>query len=215
MKLVIGNKNYSSWSLRPWLLLKHHGIPFAEYRISLFTEGFKAAISDFSGAGKVPVLIDDDLVIWDSLAICEYISEAYLDGKGYPENIQARAVARSAVSEMHSGFFNIRERMPMNCRAEGRQVQMNDSLQEEIERIDMMWNELRSQYSHQGPWLFGNFTIADCMYAPVALRCKTYGIKLSGAAEIYKNHVLDDTDIKLWVEAAKEESEIISAAEAG
>ncbi len=124
MELIIGNKNYSSWSLRAWLLLAANDLLFEETRIPLFEATMDAAIREHSDAAKVPVLHDGDLTVWDSLAICEYISEQYLDGKGWPAAAAARAEARSCCSEMHSGFFAIRERMPMNCRAVGRRVEI-------------------------------------------------------------------------------------------
>ena len=164
---------------------------------------------------KCLFLIDDGSVIWDSLAICEYISDAHLDGKGYPENLHDRALARSVSSEMHSGFFNIREKMPLNCRATDRHVDIDDELKNEIERIDAMWCELRDQFSHKGPWLLGQFSIADCMYAPVALRFRTYGVTLSEAAENYKSHVLQDANVQQWAEAGAAESEVISLHEVG
>lgn len=210
MKLVIGNKNYSSWSMRPWLLLTHFNVPFEEHRIALFKQGFKQQITDFSQAGKVPVLVDDDLTVWDSLAICEYVSEQYLDGKGYPEDPKARALARAVASEMHAGFMAIREEMPMNCRESGLIVPMNDSLEQDIGRVDAMWKELRSQYKQQGPWLLGQLSIADCMYAPMALRFRTYGVNLSAEATEYLNTLLSWDAVNVWVEQSTQESEVIT-----
>ncbi|MEX2131126.1 MAG: glutathione S-transferase, partial [Pseudohongiellaceae bacterium] len=146
MQLVIGNKNYSSWSLRPWLLLKEFSISFAEIRISLYAGEFQKVIRKYSQAGKVPVLIDSDILVWDSLAICEYISEKYLSGKGWPNDLNIRAQARSCSAEMHSGFITLRNRMPMNCRATQRSVALTPELQAEIQRIDQLWSELRSRY---------------------------------------------------------------------
>ena len=129
MNLIIGNKNYSSWSLRPWLLLSAHGLPFKEVRIPLYQDDTHSALAQHTDAGKVPVLKDGDLSIWDSLAICEYISEQYLDGGGWPSSIRARAEAKSCSAEMHSGFSEIRSQLPMNCRATGRKVSFSADLE--------------------------------------------------------------------------------------
>jgi glutathione S-transferase len=136
LKLVIGNKNYSSWSLRPWLLLSFHGLPFEEARIPLDQDNIHTVLAQYTDVGKVPVLQDGDLTIWDSLAICEYISEKYLHGGGWSSSTRARAEARSCTAEMHSGFPEIRGQLPMNCRATGRQVPLNAILEREVGRID-------------------------------------------------------------------------------
>ena len=161
MELIIGNKNYSSWSLRAWLLLAANDIAFTETRVPLFNENSTTGLDEYSAAAKVPVLFDRDAVIWDSLAICEYISEQYLDGRGWPADPLQRAEARSCSAEMHSSFFALRESMPMNCRAGGRKVAMNLELEKDIRRIDSMWCELREKYADNGPWLFGGFSIAE------------------------------------------------------
>lgn len=215
MKLIIGNKNYSSWSMRPWLLLKQFNQPFEEQRIALFTDGFKEQITHFSGAGKVPILVDGELIVWDSLAICEYISEQYLSGKGYPEDKETRAVARAVVSEMHSGFMQIRERMPMNCRAATRTVSMDDAINNEIKRVEDMWGNIRKAHKDHGPWLFGQFSIADCMFAPMALRFRTYGVALQGEVAEYQQQLLHWDHVKLWVEQGAAEKEVIAINEAG
>ena len=215
MKLIIGNKNYSSWSLRAWLLLAVNNIPFDEVRIALSTENTISEIAKYSDAGMVPVLKDGDLVIWDSLAICEYISEQYLAGKGWPADAKERALARSCCAEMHSGFFPLREAMPMNCRAANRSVPMTADLQEDISRIDTLWTSLRAKHSNDGPWLFGQFSIADCMYAPVVFRFNTYNVAVSESSKNYMNHVLENPKIQLWLEQAKKEVETIESEEAG
>lgn len=215
MKLVIGNKNYSSWSLRPWLLLSVHGIPFEEIRIPLYREDSRAALSAYTDAGKVPVLHDGSLVVWDSLAICEYISEQYLEGAGWPADPAERAEARSCSAEMHSGFFEIRGRMPMNCRAVGRRVDITGALQAEIDRVDTMWSGLRRRFADRGPWLFGDFSIADCMYAPVASRFRTYDIVVSSAAAGYVSHVLGTREMASWYEHGAQETEVLEMSEVG
>jgi glutathione S-transferase len=215
MKLIIGNKNYSSWSLRAWLLLSIHEISFEEVNISLSRENTATEIAKYSEAGKVPVLHDNDLVIWDSLAICEYVSDRYLGGRGWPGEAKARAVARSCSAEMHSGFFVLRRQMPMNCRAVNRKVHITADLQREISRIDTLWSSLRNRYSAQGAWLFGEFSIADCMFAPVVFRFNTYNPVLSDISRKYMENVLAQPKIRLWLEQAKNETETIPGEEVG
>jgi len=215
MKLIIGNKNYSSWSLRPWLLLATHKLAFEEERIPLDEPDTKARILAASEAGKVPVLKDGDLTVWDSLAICEYVSEKYLDGKGWPQDMAARAEARAVSAEMHSGLSAIRGQMPMNCRATGRKVPMTPELEQEIARVDRLWSQCRQKYGSAGPWLFGEFSIADCMFAPVTSRFATYGVSLSESAAAYQQQVLNADAMRAWVQAGCEETEIVEADEAG
>ncbi len=215
MQLVIGNKNYSSWSLRPWLLLAEHGVAFEEVRIPLDTEKTQDLIAAHSRAGKVPVLHDGDLAVWDSLAICEYVSERYLNGGGWPADAAARAEARASAAEMHSGFFELRARMPMNCRATGRRVVMTPGLERDVNRIIDLWTTLRDRYASQGPWLFGVFSIADCMYAPVVSRFHTYGVPVPDACDAYMRHVLANPGMQRWFAQAAEETETIDDAEVG
>jgi len=215
MKLIIANKNYSSWSLRAWLLLSVNKIPFDEMRISLSTDKTPSEIAKYSSSGKVPALLDNDLVIWDSLAICEYISEQHLGGRGWPADFKMRAEARSCSAEMHSGFFTIREKMPMNCRASDRIVLISDDLQKEILRIDSLWSGLIEKNNKSGPWLFGEFSIADCMFAPVVFRFSTYNVEVSDNSRKYMKNVLTNSAIQHWMEQAKNESEVIEAEEVG
>ncbi len=215
MKLVIGNKNYSSWSLRAWLFLSWHGLEFQEIRVPLSVPGYKARLLTFSGAGQVPVLLDDGLRVWDSLAICEYVSEQYLGDRGWPENRSQRAEARSVSAEMHAGFSSIRTQLPMNARATGRRITMSSGLEVELERIRALWNDLLSRHGSLGPWLFGTFSIADCMYAPMAFRFTTYGINLGGAAEAYRQFLLQQPLMQEWLGCARQEGEIIADEELG
>lgn len=215
MKLIIGNKNYSSWSLRPWLLLSAFNIPFEEERISLFSGDYKEKICNYSGAGKVPILQDAEITVWDSLAICEYISENFLQDKGWPADKSMRAEARSCCAEMHSGFSTLRNDMPMNCRALQRKVEISDDLQMDINRINTLWTGLLGKYADYGPWLFGEFSIADCMFAPVVFRFRTYGVQVSELAEKYMATVLAHPQIKLWQEMAEKEKESIAYSEVG
>lgn len=215
MKLIIGNRNYSSWSLRPWLLLSVNGIPFEEVRIALYEPGASGTIAEYTDAGKVPVLHDRDLVVWDSLAICEYVSEQHLGGAGWPADVNARAEARSCSAEMHSGFAELRAGLPMNCRASGRRVEITPAMTAEIERIDAIWAGLRHRFAERGPWLFGDFSIADCMFAPVVSRFHTYGVAVSGVSSAYMAQVLGNRDVKQWYRLAAEESETIGMYEVG
>lgn len=215
MKLIIGNKNYSSWSLRPWLLLAHHKLPFEEIRIGLDQDDTQAKLAPYTDAGRLPVLLDGDFRVWDSLAICEYVSERYLDGRGWPHDLTARAQARACCAEMHAGFAQIRGQLPMNCRATGRRVPLSAALQKEIARIEQIWLVYPEAYSASGPWLFGDFSIADCMFAPVVFRFNTYGIMVSKAAERYMNLVLGHPAIQDWRQQAVAESEVLATEEVG
>lgn len=214
MQLIIGNKNYSSWSLRPWLLLRHFDISFEEIRISLSNPEFETTIKQYTDAGKVPVMIDDKVTVWDSLAICEYISEQYLSGQGYPENIGARAECRSASAEMHSSFFQIREHMPMNCRAR-RDIDITEAVSSEIQRVDKLWQSLRNKYQQKGEWLFGEFSIADCMYAPMASRFYSYQPDLSIVSNKYIGSLINHPQLKIWYQQSVAETEIIQQEEVG
>lgn len=215
MKLIIGNKNYSSWSLRPWFLLSAHNIAFEEIRIPLYTENTYIEFAKYTEAGKVPVLHDKDLIVWDSLAICEYISELYLNGKGWPADAGERAEARSCCAEMHSGFFAIRQKLPMNCRAVNRKIPLPPDLEEEISRIDTLWSSLRARHKQRGPWLFGDFTIVDCMFAPVVFRFTTYDIDVSTSCQKYMEKLLAHPKIQMWLAAAQKEVETIEQEEVG
>lgn len=214
-KLIIGNKNYSSWSLRAWFLLREAGIDFEEHRIALDTATTAEEIAHFSPAGKVPILILDDLTIWDSMAIAETVAERWPDKNLWPADPVARAHARSISNEMHSGFLHLRECMPMNCRAMGRKVPIPDELGDEIERIYHSWSECHRRYGDLGPWLFGDFSIADAMYAPVVLRFRTYGINLPESAGYYPHRLLESKAIQDWLAASESETEVIEMDEAG
>ena len=208
MKLIIGNKNYSSWSMRPWLLLKHFQVEFEEIRIPLFTEGFEKQLALYTEANKVPVLHDGQTRVWDSLAICEYVNEQYLEGQGWPQDKALRAEARSASAEMHSSFMAVREFMPLNCRAQ-RRIAFNDEMLAEIQRIDSLWLDLRLKHQGQGPWLFGEFSIADCMYAPMASRFRTYAPDISAQSSQYVESILAHDAVRLWYQQAAAEQEVL------
>jgi len=204
LTLVIGNKNYSSWSLRAWILLKHVGVHFQEVQVALDLPSTREELEHYSPSGRVPVLRHGQLAVWDSLAICEYAHE--LTGRGWPAASEARAVARAVSAEMHSGFTNLRSLWPMNARARNRRTAMTAALEADIERIDEIWNDCRARFGAGGPWLFGEYSIADAMYAPVVLRFNTYGAGISTAARWYMASVLEDAPLQEWLQAAKQET---------
>ncbi|MEM9092513.1 MAG: glutathione S-transferase family protein [Cyanobacteria bacterium P01_F01_bin.53] len=216
MQLIIGNKNYSSWSLRAWLLLTTFNLEFEEVQESLRQDthegSLKGRLGKYSPTSRVPVLIDNQLTVWDSLAIGEYVSEQYLGGKGWPADVALRAEARAICAEMHSGFMGLRCELPMNCRAT-RQVTPSEAAKQDIARIDEIWSHCMTHY--EGPWLFGNFSIADSFYAPVVLRFQTYGISLSEAANRYQAFALQYEALNKWVDAGKAETEIVPEDETG
>lgn len=210
MKLVIGNKNYSSWSLRPWLLAKQAGIPFEEIRVRLASETFAADVARHSPAGRVPVLVDGDMNVWDSLAICETLAERFPRAQLWPADPKARAHARSICAEMHSGFGNLRNNMPMNVTAILPGMGWNVAVQRDIDRIAQMWTELRGKYASEGPFLFGHFTVADAFYAPVVSRFATYGVRLPEAAKVYADHILNLPAMQEWIDGARAENDFIA-----
>jgi glutathione S-transferase len=211
--LTIGNKNYSSWSLRPWILLRHLGLPFDERMIPLDTAEFTRDIAVISPTRRVPVLQDGDLLLWDSLAICEYACE--LAGKGWPAEREARAVARAACAEMHAGFSILRSQWPMNARAVGRRTATSPERTADITRIEELWADCRRRFGSGGPWLFGEYSVADAMYAPVVLRLRTYGAHLRADSAEYSATVLADPHMREWLDAAAAESWVIEASEIG
>jgi glutathione S-transferase len=213
MLLTMGNKNYSSWSLRPWLLMKHLDLQFAERVVPLDTPEFARDVAMMSPSRRVPVLQHGSLLVWDSLAICEYVCE--IAGRGWPTEREARAVARSACAEMHSGFSILRSQWPMNARATGRRTAPNPERSTEITRIETLWNECRTRFGADGRWLFGEYSVADAMYAPVVLRLRTYGANLRDATAAYVTTVLTDAHMRDWLAAAAAESWSLEASEIG
>ena len=213
LTLIIGNKNYSSWSLRPWLFMKHVGLEFQEILIPLDTLETHEQIDHYTPSGRVPVLQQGTLCVWDSLAICEYLAE--LSGKGWPQAREARAVARAVCAEMHSGFPSLRSLWPMNARARNRRTAITAALEADIERVDEIWNDCRGRFGGGGPWLFGEYSVADAMYAPVVLRFNTYGARISQTARWYIASVLEDAPLQEGLQAAKQEPWTIAADEVG
>lgn len=215
--LVIGNKNYSSWSLRPWLVLKHLGVSFKELQLQLDTPAFKQQVGLYTQTGRVPVLVEGSLNIWDSLAICEYLAE---DHPGlWPDDRSQRAQARAMVCEMHSGFNALRTSLPMNCRADQRQLEIPAAARQEIDRIEQIWQQCADSCTRgtrsQGPWLFGRFGIIDAFFAPVAIRFQGYRLNLSPNSSRYIRLQLDNPLLQEWVEAGRRESALIAHEEAG
>jgi glutathione S-transferase len=214
-KLIIGNKNYSTWSLRAWFLLTEAGIPFEEERLALDEHGFAARIAEYSPACRVPVLILDGQAIWDTLAIAETVAERWPEKNLWPSDPNARAHARSISAEMHSGFSVLREAMPMNCRAMGRKVPLLDALTADIDRILEIWSDCHRRYGSDGDWLFGDFSVADAMYAPVVLRFRTYGMNLPQSATAYPSRLLQSVAIQDWLAASESEVEVLDREEVG
>ncbi len=209
LTLVIGNKNYSSWSLRPWLVLKQAGIPFDEIRISLYREESRGHIKRHSPSGKVPTLINNGMTVWESLAICEYLAEKFPDKEFWPVDPTARAVARAVAAEMHAGFSALRNHMCLNCRQYLPGKGRTPEVLKDIARISALWNDCRSQFGDGGDFLFGRFGIADAMYAPVALRFVTYGVDLDPVSVTYVKTITSLPAIQQWVAEARAETEII------
>ena len=209
-RLVIGNKNGSSWSLRPWLAMRHAGLPFSETNIDLRASDAKAQILAHSPSGRVPALIVDDEVISDSLAILEFLAESHSEAGLWPASRQARAHARSVSAEMHSGFQALREQCPMNFVAREPRPEFTPEVTADIRRIVAVWRDCRSRFGAGGPFLFGSFTAADAMYAPVASRFRTYVTSLErfgddGTAQAYVETLFALPAMAEWEAAAKDE----------
>ena len=194
--------------MRPWLAMKQAGLDFTEIRIPLDSPMTYQEIRRYSPSGRVPVLLDGDLTVWESLAICEYIAEHFATHL-WPEDKAAKAVARSISTEMHSGFLSLRENMPLDCRARLCALGMNPRLQADIDRITTIWRECRHNFGSSGDFLFGDFTIADAMFAPVVSRFITYDVKLDGVAQAYIEAIWSLPAMQEWVEAASKEVESI------
>lgn len=209
LTLVIGNKNYSSWSLRPWLLLKQAGIPFREIYIPTHTPQTRAAILEHSPAGRVPVLHDGQVTVWESLAICEYLAERFPDQQLWPLDRAARALARSVATEMHADFGALRTHMVMNCRRHLPGKGRTPEVQTDIERLRALWNDCRKRYGSGGDFLFGRFSIADAMYAPVATRFRTYDVELDTLSAAYRDTILALPAMRQWYTDAAAEREVI------
>lgn len=207
LHLIIGNKNYSSWSFRPWLAMKVGGIAFEETVISLEAKDFKQRVTAVSGAGRVPVLIDGGARVWESLAIMEYLAETYPKACLWPADAKARAWARAIASEMHAGFLPLRRHLPMNVARPVKRRALDDGATADAARIDAIWSECRA--ASGGPFLFGGFGAADAMYAPVVWRFHTYAVELSAAARSYMGAVMALPAWNEWRDAARRESWVL------
>jgi glutathione S-transferase len=212
--LIIGNKNYSSWSLRPWLFFRQFELAFDEVLLPLDTAEFHRRIGNYSPSGRVPALHVGNEVIWDSLAICETANERWLAGRGWPADPRARAAARSAASEMHSGFSALRSQLPMNCRRQPRTPHWDASAAEDIARIDRLWQDLRTRFAGESDFLCGEFGIVDAMFAPVCVRFRGYGPRLSEPSLDYIDRMLSLPGMREWQSAAQAEPARIESDEA-
>ncbi len=208
LTLVVGSKNYSSWSLRPYLALAHTGQPFQEVVVPLGQPDTEAQVARYSPSRRVPVLLHGDLTIWDSLAICEYLAETFPEAHLWPEDTAARAVARAVTAEMHSSFAALRQHMNMNLRARRPDKGRAPGVAEDIARIQALWNDCRSRFGQGGPFLFGRFSIADAFYAPVVTRFVTYGVAMDAVSAAYRDTVLALPAFQKWAEEGRREPAI-------
>ena len=206
LTLIIGNKNLSSWSMRPWVAAVAFGIPFTEVRVVLDRPDTAGKIAQYSHAGRVPVLIAGEMTVWDSLAIVEYLAEQFPDKHLWPQDVASRALARSIVAEMHSGFSALRGTMPMNIQARLSGRGRTPGVQADIGRICEIWEDCLSRFGHH-QFLFGDFSIADAFYAPVVTRFQTYGVALAPALQAYCERVLAHPAVARWVAEALQEDD--------
>jgi glutathione S-transferase len=216
-RLAIGNRNYSSWSLRPWLLLRQFGVAFEEDVLPLDTPEFATRIAAYGGAGRVPVLVDGDVTVWDSLAICEYANERWLGGRGWPADAALRALARSAAAEMHSGLGALRSQLPMNVRRRPDAYRWDADAQRDIERVQALWARLRSRAGEgtgaDEGFLLGTFGIVDAMFAPVCVRLRGYGAPVDAVAAAFMDAIFALPAFREWEAAALAETAVVIADE--
>jgi glutathione S-transferase len=210
LRLLIGNKNYSSWSMRPWLLLHHLGVPFTEERMSFADPLWRSRVAERSPSARVPVLWIDDDPVWESLAIAETLAEAFPDAALWPRDPSARRLARAITSEMHAGFAELRRHMPMNVTGRYPGKGLTPAVQKDIDRIVAIWTDARARFGRDGDLLFGRFGIADAMYAPVVMRFATYGVELSGVAAAYADAVRALPSVRAWTDQAADEREFVA-----
>ena len=213
LQLVIGNKNYSSWSMRPWVVLRQAGIPFEEVQLKFDETGGGlrvAGIERYSAAGKVPVLLIDGEPVWDTLAICETLAELYPAKQLWPQDPKARRVARSICAEMHSGFQGLRGAMPMNIRGRYPGKGLDEKSSQDIQRVLAIWADCRARFGKGGGLLFGTFGIPDAFYTPVVMRFQTYGVELPPVARAYCEAVQALAAVREWCDAARRETEFVA-----
>ena len=209
LHLVVGNKNYSSWSMRPWIGMKVAGIPFDETVTPIYQPGAKEKLLTYSPAGKVPILLDDDVRVWESLAILEYVAEKFPQAGLWPTDAGARAHARAIANEMHAGFLPLRRHLPMNMWRPPAARQLTAEAAANAQRIDAMWSECRARFGVGGPFLFGTFCAADAMYAPVVSRFATYAVEVSAPARAYMDAVMALPAWTEWETAALAEETVL------
>ena len=212
MKLIIGNRAYSSWSMRGWLALKHAGLDFEELVVPMFDEAWEMRREggEFAPSlGKVPILWDGDTVIWDSMAIIEFCADRAGRDRYWPEDEAARGMARSMAAEMHSGFANLRRELPMNVRKSFAPREISEPVREEIDRILQLWAQARARFGGTGQFLFGDWCAADMMYAPVVTRFITYAVPVPSFAAVYMKAVLSHPDVSEWIDKAQDEPWVI------
>jgi glutathione S-transferase len=216
LKLVIGNKNYSSWSMRPWIAMRASNIAFDEVLIPLYTDdkADKQRILGFTRSGKVPALIDGDITVWDSLSIMEYAAERFPEARLWPEDRVLRAHARSISAEMHSGFLPLRNECGMNLHRPIRAVALSADARANVARIEQIWIECRERHSRLGPFLFGKFSAADAMFAPVVHRFRTYAIEVAPQAQAYMDTMMVQPAFAEWTKAGLAETLLIERFEA-
>ena len=213
LALYIGNKNYSSWSMRPWVLAREAGVPFEERLLKFGSDGKPTGVKGISPTRKVPLLLVDDEPVWDSLAICEALAELFPEKQLWPADPAARRMARAACAEMHSSFQALRSAMGMNIRSRHPDKGRNPDSLRDIERVLELWASCRSRFGGGGPLLFGRFSVADAFFAPVVMRFRTYAVPLPPAAEAYAKAVEALSAVREWVEAARKETEFVAADE--
>ena len=210
LTLVIGNKNYSSWSMRPWVLLRELDIAFDEVKLRFDSAEWDSGIARWSPSGLVPVLWKAELAVWDTLAIMESVNEWFADKEVWPQDPLARAFARSASAEMHSGFRDLRARMPMNIRARHPGKGMTPEVRADIDRIEALWTTARERFGPGGDFLFGRFGAADAMFAPVVMRLETYGVRLGPVAQRYCEAMKAARGVREWIDGALAETEVVA-----
>lgn len=209
LSLIMGNKAYSSWSLRPWLALRHAGADFAEVVVPLRQPETKATLLSYAPSGKAPSLRHGDLVVWDSLAICEYVNELFPTAQLWPADASVRAVARAVSAEMHSGFSDLRKNLFMDVRSRFDRPDRVAAAQADIDRVQAIWTDCRARFGAAGPFLFGAFSIADAMFAPVATRLRTWNVPLDPVSAAYVETIHTMPAMVDWVDAAKSEPWVV------
>lgn len=214
LQLITGNKNFSPSSLRPWLLLKEFDVPFTEIAIDLFKTDSAEKLGMYSPSLKVPVLIHNDIKVWDSLPICEYISETFLEDKAWPCHLKKKAAARSVVAEIHSDFQHFKRDWPMNCYMQVKMIP-DEKLEHEIARLDAIMYCCKRKYGDGGEYLFGRFSIADCFMAPLAVSLRAYGAELSWKTNLYLDTLMENEHMQWWLEQARDEIDALPLEKTG